>query len=143
MALVTAERYFGRRLRDGARRNGLPHPEVYAKGCWWREDIEFPGACDGAVARPAARALVNWGRWIVPCPFCPAAQLAVDGDRRFLCVDCGNESVGFKSVRVQWPGAVLRQRIEELLLARPVENQHWVPGQTAADLARENQQRGL
>jgi len=86
-------------------------------------------------------ARVNEGRWIADCPFCGGAQFTSPDDRRFLCADCGNVEIGGKWMRVIWPA--VPEAIEDVLVIRPTENRHWLPGETAADLRRENAQHGL
>ena len=78
-------------------------------------------------------ARVNYGRWIADCPDCAGAELVEPG-KLFSCRSCGAEPR-----RVVFPDE--RGEIEELLLARPMaENRNWEPGETLADLRRENEE---
>lgn len=91
---------------------------------------------DGVSSDYTARAEVNHGRWVVPCPFCPGAQLASEDDHRFFCVDClhAGRAEG-RWLRVVWPRH--RDAIEEVLAVRPEVNRNWVPGETVEDLRAE------
>lgn len=87
-------------------------------------------------------ARVEHGRWLVQCDFCAGAQLASRGDRRFFCIDCQNAAHGGKWRRVVWPGD--HADIESALLERPVPaTRNWNPGETVADLHRENAEYGV
>jgi len=80
---------------------------------------------------------VNDGRWIVQCEVCNGAQLASRNDHRFFCVDCCNVSHGGGWRPVAWPAE--HEAIEATLSARPLPNtRHWLPGESVADLEREN-----
>lgn len=80
---------------------------------------------------------VNWGRWIVRCPFCPSAQLASRSARWFLCHFCGNKAVGGQWIPLVWPDNV--SEIEAALSVRPPNNMNWIPGETVEDLLKENE----
>lgn len=84
---------------------------------------------------------VNHGRWVVDCPVCLSAQLASFTDPRFLCVTCGNVNVDGKWFRLAWPANAAA--IEAALVIRPTENRNWSPGETVADLRRENTEHGI
>lgn len=93
---------------------------------------------------PEAQVRANHGRWVVDCPFCPSAQLASDVDRRFMCPDCGNQTVNGKWLRVDWPTPEEREQVEELLDVRPTpQSKNWRRPETVQDLADENAERGL
>ena len=85
-----------------------------------------------------AYAIVNAGRWLVHCPFpgCNGAQYASAHDARFWCVDCDNKAVGGQWIKVLWPDSV--DDIEQALLHRPTEAQHWLTGETVQDLVDQN-----
>lgn len=85
----------------------------------------------------AVEVYANHGRWVVECPDCRGAQLASPSDRRFMCNCCGNVAVGGDWRPVVWPKA--REVIEDLLSARPAENQNWRPGETRKQLHAENE----
>jgi hypothetical protein len=84
---------------------------------------------------------VNHGRWVVDCPVCLSAQLASFTEQRFLCAECGNVSVGGKWLSIVWPPDAVA--IENALVIRPTENRNWLPGETVADLRRENTGHGI
>lgn len=89
------------------------------------------------VARKAVPVMVNGGRWIVRCPFCPSAQNASKLDHRFFCVECGNIDVGGKWVKVIWPDDW--EQIEIALFRRPkMQYRNWLPGETLDDLAMQD-----
>ena len=87
---------------------------------------------------PVVRAYMNWGRWVVDCPAgCGGAELASSN----RCASCGEE------YRVDFPPE--RQAIERLLALRPetkkgvASHRNWRPGETLADLRRENIEHGV
>jgi hypothetical protein len=108
-----------------------------------REVLKHRGALPaGAHPSITATAVVNHGRWIVPCPWCFSAQMASRSDRRFFCVECGNAGAGGMWVRVVWPPAF--REIEALLCMRPdPRNRSWLANETLADLLAENQANGV
>lgn len=89
----------------------------------------------------AIAAYVNHGRWVVECPDCAGAQMACPDDRRFMCNNCANALNGGFWRLVAWPKD--RDKIEALLRPRPIENQHWRPGETVVDLKAENKLMGV
>jgi hypothetical protein len=85
---------------------------------------------------PVLTPIVNHGRWVVRCPFCPSANRASAQDRRFLCCECGNAGCGGKWLPVRFPDD--SGRIERLLEQRPDRHtRNWV-GEDVAVLAEEN-----
>lgn len=87
-------------------------------------------------------AYVNHGRWVVECPDCRGAQLACEQDRRFMCNTCGNESIGGRWRAVVWPP--FWQGLESVLIRRPDPvTRNWLPGESVADLASENDDHGV
>lgn len=82
-------------------------------------------------------ASVNHGRWIGDCPVagCNNAEFAGAGFP-FVCTECG-----YGPATVVFPAN--RQAIEALLLERPLSTRNWTPGETLADLALENRERGI
>lgn len=84
---------------------------------------------------------VNHGRWIVDCPFCTSAQLASLTDPRFLCAECGNVNADGKWLPIVWPAGA--EVLEAALAIRPTENRNWSPGESVADLHRENTEHGI
>lgn len=86
-------------------------------------------------AATAVKVYANHGRWVVECPDCHSAQMACVTDRRFMCEVCANVTVGGMWRPVTWPEE--RIEIDEILSARPLGNQNWLPGETVADLLAE------
>lgn len=76
----------------------------------------------------------NHGRWVVNCPSGDNnAFMIVGKNRNFICEVCGSEF----SVRLPHNHMI----IEKVLAQRPLpENRNWYPGETLADLIRENQE---
>jgi hypothetical protein len=97
----------------------------------------------GLAMEPPAHAEVNHGRWIARCPFgCGGAEM-VDFERpTFFCCECRNMPTFNRPVPVIIPKN--RAKIEAALLKRPeYPTRNWKPGETVADLERENAERGL
>jgi hypothetical protein len=111
-------------------------PHLYA------QRLYAPGlAPTGKTGTVMARVVLDEGRWVVHCPFCPSAQAAACSDRFFYCVECFNNDVGRKSVAVTWPDE--QERIEELLLRRDrKQHANWF-GESVEQLAAENETLGL
>lgn len=110
-----------------------------ARGAEWiHHQLRSTSAPLSAATDPEAGvpAYANWGRWVVDCPDCSNAQLACRTDRRFMCNECGNLSIGRLWRPVIWPSNV--QAIENLLEGRPKEFQNWNPGEQVATLAIDN-----
>ena len=91
-----------------------------------------------AVARaPAIVAHVNHNRWIVSCPDCHSAEYLWPDTPLFLCSNCLNGSVKGRWRKVKVPKE--REAIERALRARPgPANRNWGPGESVADLVKEN-----
>ena len=86
-------------------------------------------------------ARVDWGRWIVDCPYCPGAMAAFDTDPSyFFCRKCKNNGT-YKPIKVEFPQE--KGRVEVLLGNRPKANQNWRRGETLEFLERENVERGM
>lgn len=108
---------------------------------YWSADV---GARFDAPLAPKAQAVsayINEGRWIAECPDCHGAQLAAREDKRFLCNCCGNVAIAGQWRAVIWPKDV--QGIEDALQPRAEVNAHWLPGETVAQLKRENADHGI
>ena len=94
------------------------------------------------------QARVNHGRWLVDCPGCNSA-LVIDLDEPvYMCVECGNSANGGAWLQVTLPRN--RRAIEAELLKRPfgrnpadAPTRNWEPGETVADLQRENAEHGI
>ena len=92
--------------------------------------------------RATAYVRVDWGRWIVDCPWCRSAQAASKEDHRFFCVECGNHPVDGAWVNVVWPNEW--KEIEGILSRRPSkDHQWWSPGETLDKLEAENKEHGV
>lgn len=96
----------------------------------------------------AVSAIVNAGRWLVRCPDCAGAEYADPDDPLFWCASCFNVANGGYPRPVGWPRD--RGRIEAELLRRPApllpghpSPRNWEAHETADDLRRENQGRGI
>jgi len=93
------------------------------------------------VAVPAEPvAVVNHGRWVAHCPYCPGAQLACATDTRFFCLDCFHAedpaALG-KWLAVRWPDRETLRGVTEALLKRPrMETRNWQPAHVAAGVAK-------
>lgn len=84
------------------------------------------------------QAYINYGRWVVKCPDCAGCEDADPGEPIFFCLSCGQDGY-FKSV--VFPED--RAEIEAALLARPVENRNWEPGESVDYLLMENIENGV
>lgn len=86
-------------------------------------------------AEPLAARIYD-GAWIVDCPCGGADYLWLDA-LLTICSSCGNRGLGGRWRRVTVPEN--RDAIERHLLAREEPwLRNWVPGETVADLIREN-----
>ncbi len=113
-----------------------PLAERPARLYWTRTDV-MPFVPRGVSDGERAYAIVDGGRWIVRCPFCPSAQIACETDRRFFCVECLNEPVGRRWLRVVWPDQGKRAQIEaELWLRERPDKMSWEHTETVEDLAK-------
>ena len=90
------------------------------------DDLSFP-----------VQAFVNKGNWLVLCPKCGGAEYAWE-EGWYFCCSCKNSYMGHKYRRLVFPTD--RDRIEELLTARPLDNRNWTPKETGKDLERENKE---
>lgn len=103
--------------------------------------VTVPGL-DVACAGEPVPARIDANRWIVDCPDCGSAEFAFVDDPRFLCTNCLNAAVGGACRPVRFPRN--REAIEATLLRRPVpRTREWRPGESVADLARQNRDHGL
>ena len=91
---------------------------------------------------PIIQARVNHGRWIGDCPFCAGAEFVwFQTPSWFFCLSCRNEKAGGKWLPINVPTNY--QKIEKLLSIRPRQNQNWEPGETLAQIKRENKEYGI
>jgi ribosomal protein L37AE/L43A len=81
-------------------------------------------------------ATANHGRWIAECPDCHGAQLTAVADPRFMCVECGNASIGGKWRPVIWPKDHVE--ISALLDERPRHLANALPSETVKQIRKEN-----
>ena len=81
-------------------------------------------------------AYVSWGRWLADCvtEMCGGAELVAPG-HRMVCGSCMAEHA------VVWPDEP--DAIEAELAPRPVSKQSWNPGESVADLKRQNIEHGV
>ena len=91
---------------------------------------------------------INHGRWIANCPNpdCGGALVVTAADPIFLCTECGNETNDGKPFNVVLPpnrAAIEAELMKRPLLARKPKARNWKPGETVADLRRENRERGI
>ena len=102
--------------------------------------VELPESISTA-ASPVLVAIVNHGRWVVPCPTCAGAEYARESGL-FMCENCWNSGS-----RRAWLLAVFpedREEIEAALIKRlSPQNRNWTPAETLNDLNQENTERGL
>ena len=79
-------------------------------------------------------AYVNHGRWIVKCGCGCCEKVWEEG--WMMCQSCFNARQGHKYRRTVFPKE--RNKIEMLLLQRPLTNRNWYPHEILTDLEREN-----
>lgn len=75
--------------------------------------------------RVAINARIDFGRWIVDCPYCPGAEYLDMDDPVFFCLSCEMEENGGRYILVSIPENP--QAIEKSLLGLPRNRQHWRP----------------
>ena len=85
---------------------------------------------------PPMKAYVNHGRWLVKCECNGAEKVWEEG--WVMCISCFNGRHKHRYRRTVFPRA--RKKIEALLEKRPIPNRNWYPGETLADLQRENEE---
>lgn len=83
----------------------------------------------------------NHGRWVVECPDCAGAQVACRTDRRFMCNECANITIGGHWRPVAWPAEATA--IDAELDKRPRQNQNWLPGESVKQLRSETIAAGV
>lgn len=99
-----------------------------------RQDVIAPRGFDPDTE---AWARVNYGQWIIDCPFCNSAILADSDDLRFFCVECSSAENGHRWVDVIWPenAAAIEH---ELMQRRNEANRNWYPEESIVRLQAEN-----
>lgn len=86
-------------------------------------------------------ARIDWGRWIVDCPYCHGAMAAfIEEPSLFFCRKCKNDGT-YKPIEVKFPNE--KAEIETLLEKRPKANQNWRVGETLEFLKQENKERDV
>lgn len=96
----------------------------------------------GKATSPELYVRVDHGRWIVDCPVgCVGAEFGNPIDHWFWCTSCFNSGSGYKLLPVRWPEN--KDEIARLLVFRPLENQNWNPGESAAMLLADNIEHGI
>jgi len=114
----------------------------------------------GRVSGQAVLARINFGRWSAFCPDCGGSEYVDPEERIFYCFSCGNRANGGDARPVAFPPAVMREQIERLVMARPVDDKRgvnamdralkarclvpgfsrsWEPPETPDELARQNE----
>ncbi len=87
-------------------------------------------------------ALVNHSNWLVRCPNPDCSEVTmVDQGELYWCPNCGSADNDFAPRTVIFPSHI--KTITTLLAKRPRQNRNWEPGETLAQLKRENKERGL
>ena len=93
-------------------------------------------------------ATINEGRWIAECPTHDGGAIVVSQTQPyFLCPTCGSPENAGNWYHIIFPSD--KRVIENLLLKRPAKdnfqaiNRNWKPGETIADLQRENNEHGI
>ncbi len=110
------------------------------KAYWGGGAVPTDGDFDDSIR---AFARVNWGRWVVDCPWCKSAQLASWEDPRFFCVECGNAPVDGMYIKVQWPSEEDVHSIEIILGKRIPNHRHWTSAESVHDLVIENMKHDI
>lgn len=108
---------------------------------WQRRQLVSRGVDPNRVDADAfgtVTAFINESRWVAVCDVCNGGEVVDPADPRFICLSCGQVRA------VDFPPPRDRAAIEAALNRRPDEKtRNWNPGETAADLARENAERGI
>lgn len=117
----------------------------------WLRDLALRTGQDGQKIMPhqlvddkavPAIAYVNHGRWVADCPTGCGGAMLVEPDMPFVCGNCFNAELHGKWRAVLWPDD--KAGIETELEKRPLPHTaNWLPGETVADLRRENREHGL
>ena len=114
-----------------------------APSLYWQAPVPLNQCLVAAVApkSEAIEAYANDGRWVVECPDCHGAQFAARDDRRFLCNECANVTIGGLWRQVVWPKDPAA--IDAELDKRPRGNANWLPGESVVQLRLENAAHGI
>lgn len=133
----TLERRWGVRVRRKFRLGDIPPQHLWIATMSKERTRPFIPP-QGEAAEPVVMVRVNAGVWQACCPFCASAQHAAEGGW-FYCGGCQNEATGHTLIPQVWPEPKLRQAVEAQLGERPAKQwRHWEPGETIADLKRQD-----
>lgn len=115
------------------------------------------------VEAPTVEAYIDHSRWSAACE-CGGREYVTPADPIFFCHSCGNSLVDRSARKVIFPPAKEREKIEKLLLARPIQlaagrtpidqargavalipglDRSWNPGTTVKELEIQNKEAGL
>tara|TARA_Y100000310_G_scaffold233219_1_gene236074 strand:+ start:1926 stop:2354 length:429 start_codon:yes stop_codon:yes gene_type:complete len=96
------------------------------------------------------KARINYGKWIVDCPWCKSAEFVFMDNPIFLCRNCWNNATT-EYIKVSLPKNI--NAIEAVLEKREkfnweagrkvYMNRNWEPGETVAFLEKENKDNGI
>ncbi len=148
--------------KDLAARDGAPSHRAWIDHTSRRQarrnllDTPFTGRVSGQ----AVLARINFGRWSAFCLDCGGSEYVDPEERIFYCFSCGNRTNGGDARPVAFPSAAMREEIERLVMARPVDDRRgvnamdralkarclvpgfsrsWEPPETPDELARQNE----
>ena len=138
--ILTAETAHGYRIAQLGLHGRAAELTLHAKdrgGLFENERLPGPPAVPHGVAvGNSIPAWVSYGRWIVQCA-CGCAQIVSRVDPRAYCPNCLNLAAGGMFRPVVFPPEA--DAIEAILSRRHYDvNRNWLPGESVADLQREN-----
>lgn len=84
---------------------------------------------------PPLKAYVNHGRWLVKCECGGCEKVWEEG--WMMCRSCLNAAHGHKYRKTVFPK--MREKMEMLLIQRPLVNRNWYPGETLKLLEADNE----
>ena len=115
------------RLRDQRDMHGAPTIEAQHER--WADHLARHGLTM-TEDRRVVIAYVSDGRWVAQCPECNGGIACWDENPHGCCLDCGHV------YRVKFPAD--HKIAEAILLQRPVNGRHWLPGEPVVQLEVEN-----
>lgn len=151
------------RAREEMTYLGRPYASHRARIMWCSTKMNFQwnGKTAGG---PGIAAYIDGCRWLADCPTCGGTEYVTPEDPIFFCHECGNHTATRHALPVEFPPEKERNEIEQLLLARPVDERigltpidksrlaipsvpgltrSWKPGTTVADLRQANKDANL
>jgi hypothetical protein len=131
-----------RRQRGEALRSGEP----WAPFTLGDPAEPLPVKVEAVVNAANLGAAAGWqGRWIARCPDprCGGAEYVDFEAPVFMCCSCWNAGYDHEWLTVALPLPAQRRAVEDVLLRRPGENRHWLPGESVAELIRQNRAHGM